>query len=561
MKKIIKKYYFILIPLAVTAVCAALGLIRYIINDDTAMLKIAESFKTNSHSEHLVFISVIFGYLLKLLYGILPNINWFITLYLAVLNIGFIALCGVIKKLGENILGYGVIIAFQVFVLSNLTFTSISFVCAVAGMLWMLVFIRKLEKKSIIHFIIGFMLLFLAFAMRRGDTFYFTVLIFIPVYLFSFLKKRNSLAVIAALIVLCTAANYTVVGVQSIYNDKIPAEVYFSEFRKYRGAANDGGLFNYERHGEELQKAGITENDYYLLRRWVFGDKKVYSAETMKAVAESRDFDEKYNTNIVEIAKNILKQNTVLLLLAALILMTLINIIIDKEARLEPLFVAAFTGAAFGFLYFRRRGVERVSSMVLISGILIMLCILLKNFDNLKELKPFKKMSKKAFTSAVVSVCILGIIGTGLYCVREHRRFDRKAERFAEVVEYANDKKDNFYVSDVRVSSDYVVKYNNDNIFRPYANSDIKVYGFLGTWTLYTYYYYDNMKNLGVEEYSDKLISLLLRDDVRFITSKMPPKKFVRFFKENYGLDVEYKVVKKFPEGKYKIYKFSVKED
>ena len=560
MKKLFRKYYFVLIPVVVTALCAAFGLIRYIINDDTAMLKIAESFQTNSHSEHLVFISVILGYLLKLLYNLVPDFNWFITMYLLVVNCGFIALCGIVKKLGERIIGYAVIAAFQVFVLSNLTFTSISFVCAVAGMLWMFVFIKKLEKKSIKHFVIGFILLFLAFAMRRGDTFYFTVMLFVPVYLFSFIKKRNTVAVIAIAIVLCTVANYAVTGVQKVYNANIPSEIYFSEFRKYRGAANDGGLFNYERHGEELQKAGITENDYFLLKRWVFGDKKVYPAEVMKAVAESRDFDEKYDTNLIGIAKDILKQETVLLLLFALLLMTAINIIIDNDSHLEPLFVLAFTLAGFGFLYFRRRGIERVSSMVLFSGILIMLSIFLKNYENFRNIKLLNKFSDKTFNGIVVIVCILGILGTTGYCVRENRRFDRKAEKFHEVIEYTNDNQDEFFICDVRASSDYAVKYNNDNIFRPYANKDIKVYAFLGTWTIYTYYYYDNLKNLGIEEYSDNLISLLLKDDVRYISRNMSPKKFVRFFKENYKLDVKYKIVKTLPEGNYKVYKFSVAE-
>ena len=279
------------------------------------MLKIAESFRTNAHSEHLVFISVIFGYILKLFYSILPNVNWFITMYLVVLNIAFIALCAIVKKLGEHIIGYGVLIAVQMYVLSNLTFTSISFICAVAGMLYMFVFVKKLDKASIKHIIIGLVLLVCAFCMRRADTFYFTVLLFVPLYIFSFLKKRNTIAVLAVIIVCCTFSNYFVIGVQNVYNNSMPSEVYFSEFRKYRADANDGGLFNYDRHGEELQKSGITENDYYLLKRWVFGDKKVFPSEAMKAVADSRDFDEKYIATIEddsEILAEISRRNAML---------------------------------------------------------------------------------------------------------------------------------------------------------------------------------------------------------------------------------------------------------
>ncbi len=556
MIKFFKKYYFVFIPIVITVLCAVFGLVRYIINDDIAMLKIAESFKTNTHSEHLVFISVIFGYLLKMLYSILPGINWFIIMYLATVNLAFIALFGIVKKLGENIVGFCAVAAIQIFILSNLTFTSISFICATAGMLWMIVFIDKLDKASLIHFVIGFVLLLSAYAMRRGDTFYFTILLFIPVFFFSLIKKRKKIAVIASIIIVCTVANYSVVGVQNLYNNSIPSDIYFSEFRKYRGAANDDGLFNYERHGQELQESGVTENDYYLLRRWIFGDKKVYSAETMKAVAQSRDFDEKYNTNLKEIAKQILKQRTVLLLLAALILMTVINIIISKKQLLEALGVFAFTIAGFGYLYFRRRGIERVSSLVLICGFLVLLFMLLNSIKSAGEIKLFKKINPKAIRALVSVLCIVAVILSALYCVRNNNRFDTEADKFSKAAQYFNNDRENFYVCDVRVSSDYVVKYYNDRIFKVNAGKDINFYGFLGTWTMYTYYYYDNLNNLGYKEYYDNLISLLLRDEVRFVSRKLPPQKLAKFFKENYNIDVKYKVEKKFKDGDYKVYKF-----
>ena len=73
---------------------------------------------------------------------------------------------------------------------------------------------------------------------------------------------------------------------------------------------------------------------------------------------------------------------------------------------------------------------------------------------------------------------------------------------------------------------------------------------------MYTYYYYDNLNNLGYKEYYDNLISLLLRDEVRFVSRKLPPQKLAKFFKENYNIDVKYKVEKKFKDGDYKVYKF-----
>lgn len=561
MVKFLKKYYFVFLPLVVTAVMLLLHMVRYIINDDIGMLKIAESFTTNSHSEHLVFISVILGYAIKFLYHIIPNFNWFITLYLVALNFAFIALYGIIKKLGSKVIGIAVIVCAQIYFLSNLTFTSISFICSITGMLWLFIFVPKIEKKNIKYIIIGAALILLGFMMRRGDTFYFTILLFVPLYIFSFVKKRNSLAVLAMIILICTCSNYFVIGVQNVYNKTIPAEVYFSEFRKYRAAANDGGEFNYERHTTELQEAGITENDYDLLKRWVFGDKKVYSSETMKAIAESRDFDEKYNTNIKDIVKQILGQDTVLVLIAVLLLLTIITFIFDNESRLETLFVFAFTMAAFGFLYFRRRGIQRVSAPVLFCGIIISLSIFLRNYDYIVKDKLGKIFNKKTVNAIVGIICVIGIIGTYGYCLRDAKAFDRKAEKLNEVVEYTKENSNNFYVCDTSVTAEYLVKFNNDNILKPFANNKLHLHSFLGTWTMYTYYYYDNLKNLGLEEYADRLNFVLLKENTLFITKKMSTKKVEKFFKENYNIDVKYKKVKTFPKGKYIIYDFSEKTE
>ena len=555
MVKFIKKYYFIFLPIVVTALMLLFHAVRYIINDDIGMLKIAESFNTNAHSEHLVFISVILGYLLKFLYNIIPNVNWFITLYLVVLNFAFMALYGIVKKFGSRLIGIAVVLCAQIYFLFNLTFTSISFICSIAGMLWLFVFVSKLEKKSIKHIIIGGALILLAFMMRRGDTFYFTILLFVPVIVFSFIKKRNSVAVLALIVLICTCSNYLVIGVQNAYNSTIPPEVYFSEFRKYRAAANDGGEFNYERHTTELQEAGLTENDYYFLKRWVFGDKKIFSSEAMKAVAESRDFDEKYNTNIKEIIKNILKQETVLVLLIVLFLLTIINFICNKESRLEPLVMYAFTMAAFGYLYFRRRGIQRVAAPVLFCGIILALTVFLKNYDYLIKDKLGKLVNKNVINAAICLVCIAGIVGTTGFCYREARAFDRKAEKTEEIVDYIEDNSNYIYVCDASANAEYMVKFNNQNILKPYANRKFKLNSFLGTWTMYTYYYYDMLNNMGFGEYCDNLNNVLLRDDVCFVTKRMSPKRVERYFKENFKIKVKHKVVKRFDN--YVIYKFS----
>lgn len=69
MKKFITKYYFLILPLIVTAIMLLQNIAYYQV-DDRLMMEMANSFKTNPHSEHIMFINVVFGYGLKFLYGI-----------------------------------------------------------------------------------------------------------------------------------------------------------------------------------------------------------------------------------------------------------------------------------------------------------------------------------------------------------------------------------------------------------------------------------------------------------------------------------------------------------
>ena len=547
--------YCILTSVLITIFALLTHSVRYIVNDDTAMMRIAESFSTNPHSEHLVFMNVLYGYLLKFLYHTVPFANWFLILELFVLNVGFIALYKLVTKLQSNGIAFAAVAAIELFVLSNFTFTAISFIGTLAGMLWLFTYVDKLNKSTVIHCVIAFSLLTMSFAIRSGNTYFFIILLFIPFYFFSFIKKRNTIPAIAVILALCTIANYLMVAANRTYTAHLPDELYFKQFQEYRAKANDGGLFIYKGHEEAFQNVGISANDFELLSHWTYGDKKVFTADVMKTLATGRTFDEKYDTNPLHIIQNLMKQRDLFVLVLLYTFLALLLFIILSRNRSEIVFSFIFTAGAVGYLFFRRRGLARVANPIIMCGILLLLYIFLVNKNNV--IPPMQRLLKNTKIRGLVAVvCVLLVICSFVACKLYGMQADRFVNDVQPVAEYIQDDKSHTYLTDVYVFDKYKMNYQNTKIMQPYVDREMPYYSLLGGWTYYSYYYYDNLEKLGLAQYSNSVMTALLDDNVLFVTNYFDPDTFVTFFDENYGYDVAYTVVKEFPDQNVVIYNF-----
>ena len=554
-----KKKLVLLIPLLLTGFMLATHTVRFIVNDDIAMMRIAESYATNAHSEHLIFMNIFYGYLLKGLYHILPNVNWFVWLELAVLNIAFVSLFNIAEHFKAKVLPYFVLTACELFFLSNLTFTAISFICSVTAMLWLVTYVDKLSKANIKHLAYGLCLFLLAYAMRNGSAFYFTVLLSAPILFFGFVRKRNSFAAVAVFLVLCTVANYSLLFVQQSYKSQIPEDMYYTQFQEYRSDANDGGLFDYERHSEELAAKGISANDYDLLIHWMYGDKEYFDADFMKAIAESRDFDEKYNTDVFDISDNLDEKATLLPLLVTAFVIAFVLFLLSPKAGVEGALSFLASLAAVIFLFFRRRGLERVANLVVICNIVLLLFVyLLYQGEIQQRLRPFTGQRHAVSTLVLVCVLTIGLMFNSSYTDAVHT--EAKYEYLTRIAAYVKNDTEHVYFADVDTFNNYKTTYINHNILKPYTNNDIPAYSFLGGWTIYSYYYYDTMDNLELSEYEDSVMSAVLDDHVYFIATGFHTERFEDFFREHYGIEVSYRKLKQFDGTNTAVYDFYVVE-
>ncbi len=556
-----KKYYFIFLPVGITIIFLLLGLIKYEINDDLAMLNIAESFRNNSHSEQLVFMSVIYGYALKLLYHIIPQISWFSVLQLAVFDLAFITLFSVIKKYKAGAAGITLMALFEAFFLLNFTFTSISFLCLAGAMLYYMANVKELKRENLPKIIYTAVLFFLAFAMRSGGTFKFIVAIFSAFVFFAVVQKRNRLSAVALVLVICAAANYSVFGVQKYYNSKIPDEMYFNQFQEYRSSVTDG-FIDYEKHSEELSEKGVSENDYNMIKHWMFADKTAFSAEAFKSITEAGEFSESHNTDAGDIIQRIIDSEITFSFLIGMLCVSAAALLVLKKRRLEAPATAGIVCALIGYLQFVRRAVARICCPVIIIGIIIMLVVFLQEKEALSELKPVKKLGKRR----VMSVFCVILIGAFLFSFARYiplyNEENKPGTESAEVVQYIKENPEITFTGDYRAIDGYKVDKLNVSLLRRDGGSDLYTFS-LGGWNIYSYAWYADLQSKGLSEYSDSLISLVLNDGVLFVSRNgySKPGMITEFFKEHYNLNVGYSIVKEFSEAKVTVYDFYVENE
>lgn len=555
MLKTVKKCSFILCPVIVTVIALCLKVLRYGAFDDILMYMIANqnnSYNFNSHSEFLVFINVGLGYVLKYLYGLVPSLNWFSLMYIVFINIGFISLGKIASKHSESFAPVIILSLLEFYLMLRISFTSISFLLILTAVLWALDNVKKIEKKSIGHIIYSLILFVLGVAMRNGMTLYCVIAICIPLFIFAVIKKRNQLAVIALVLVLALGSNFAVTAVNREYKANIPSDSYYNEFQKYRYSAQDEGKI--DSSSPVLKKADISKNDIKIFKQFIYGDKTYFSADKLKAIANSRTFKDKYNVNPVKIIKNVIKLESIPLnYIFYFAAFAIVLFVLFKKKRLEIFVSTAFVAAAELYLFVRRRGVYRVCDPIAVLGIIILLYIVLDEKENLKELNIFKKIDYEKCAKAVTALLLVFTILASGVCVK---CVGNKYKDYSDITEVIQNDEEHVYLA-APLSADNI--YDQHLTLTTSAYNTVPVYALEGDWWIYSYYWYNLINEKGLDNYIDCSIKAILDDRVLFVSrNKDLPDYLVKYYKEHYGLKVDYRLVATY-SGKMKVYDFNIR--
>lgn len=555
-----KKYYFCIIPLLIFGLFYFAQDISFSRNDDVFMQNLALSFETNVHSEQLMYMSVILGYALRFLYLLMPAINWFAIAYIVPLLAAYFVIYKVICEYND-LIKLAIVAITQVYVITNVTFSIIAFLCCAAGMILFLGKVDSLSKKNIIYVLLSALLIFTGFAIRGGQVFLFVFIAFIPLELWCLKSKKNSISTVVVLVLICVITNYSLSFANQKYDSQIPAELYYTQFQENRSRVTDQGSLSYDEHKEYFDNLGISENDVEIAKSFFYGSKEVFSNETMGKIADSKTFGDLYELNPILIIRLFSHSQNNILFLFFTVIVALICLLKNKKEWLFTLLVVGADLSAILYLSVIKRPVERIVVPVLIIG-MIMALYLCKDVSLLVLNFKFSEKGKKLLRFAALALIFALVPLVFITC--EYYNSNLVTDSSQTIEEYLNEQTEgNLYVSfeghcNYRFS-DYNLRVLRKNIHNYRVEKSI-----IGDTGLYTYYWYDKLSQYGLTQHKDNILGCLLDDNVYYIckgdvTDNDNLDLFVTYFAEHYSTDVGYKAVKTFDNDDLSVFKFYVK--
>ena len=341
-------------------------------NDDRVMADIASGAYGGSQ-EYLVFINIIYGFFLHVLYYVIPTFNWYTVCELGLVFLSFTAIGYVlIQRMGMNCgrLAYVVLMGvfFPQFYLI-LQFTRIAILCCGAGYLLILWALESNGKK---RWIIAGGGLVLVGSMLRMSGWKMATLFAAVLGLFSLIsglheneekKQKTVIKYMLVFLVLFAA----VMGCDKFNSRMYARDTEWNQFREYtsiRASLTDRGWPSYAENQESYEALGVSENDFQLYTSANLGNEEMISMEGLKKIAslkEKREFsiqkEQKYfKTKLTEysflwiavaaagifICFNRLNRNYLMLLMQSALFFGVITYYVYLERTIDRVIIPTF---------------------------------------------------------------------------------------------------------------------------------------------------------------------------------------------------------------------------
>lgn len=290
--------------------------IKYEVSDDFVMASIMSGAYGDAPNPHMIFVNILWGYLMLPFYYLFPNVSWYLIFQLGLIFVALVLVSYMILKKMKRSMGLLLIVILLTFFADDayilVQFTKTAMLAVMGGgvvFAWALFEDRNWKLKTVAAMVC------LAGTLVRFNTIYIAggFLLFILVVEFGkrFWKERKekefwkNLAkiTIPGIFVVLLAFGLDNLDIY-IYNQN-EGYRYFKEYGTARGKIVDASDYGYEAYRTELEKIGISENDYKLMRTWNFADNEVFTLEVMQKTA---DIIADYKEN-VEISKEMILES------------------------------------------------------------------------------------------------------------------------------------------------------------------------------------------------------------------------------------------------------------
>lgn len=273
----------VLMPAAM--LCAALMLfgVRYGTNDDAAISNLAAG-AFGPDRVHLVYVNILLGWLLRLLYALYGGLNWFMVLQMALIAL----CCGVMLWLLMGRLGtargalvfFAAALPFVPLLFYSIQFVKTSALCTAAGLLLITAALDRPDRRTVL----GFFLVWTG-AMLRWEMFCAAGGLFAAVLLGRFFRmekaaRQRAAATVSLLLLLVFACK----GIDLL---AYRLDAGWNAFARYNAARTEWSDFKVYQLPEDnpFREEGISDTDLFMLVSWDYYDGAVFPAARVRQLA------------------------------------------------------------------------------------------------------------------------------------------------------------------------------------------------------------------------------------------------------------------------------------
>lgn len=270
--------------------------IKYNINDDYVMAAYANGVFGFSEFR-LVYINVVTGFLLRLLYSAIPGVPWMGLIQYSMMFCGFTALCFVLlrrwKLLPGLCLSAALLLFFGLDAYCLMQYTKTTAILTLGGLL--LMFQSHTEQAHVQKLMLcsGFALALFGFTLRSLQ--FFSCGLIACFIFFEFLPREKGWDFLRGTFLLLRP--YLLLLLSSVVLIAVDSAAYagdeWREYKEYNKARTEvmdfGGTPAYTAAAERFEEMGISEHFMGLISEWLFYDSEIVDAETFYELAQIRD--------------------------------------------------------------------------------------------------------------------------------------------------------------------------------------------------------------------------------------------------------------------------------
>ena len=267
----------------------------------------------------------------------------------------------------------------QCVLIKYFSFSVISYLVAAAGIL--LLFNQSL--------VMGIMTVAVGISIRPQIASSLIVLV-LPFLIYEILKNKKwkEMLILIGIVLSINISN-------KVYTMTRPDVQEYLKWNELSTNLRDFPEISYDKHREEFEKMGISENDLKVSTYWLFAEKRALSNEMLEKIQSVRSITEKYSFDIPQFINDYFQN---IILVAYLILFSVWLLLFrpkDIWAWLLPITPFILIGA----LFVRQRVVERVYLPLMVSFLMFFLIY-----------SPVFYEKRKWFKKKVVFLCIQGLL-------------------------------------------------------------------------------------------------------------------------------------------------------